>query len=226
MKENIDFDDYSNEYNDLMDNQLSIFADDVSYFSEYKIKATKDSLKSTPYNILDFGCGVGRNIDFFKKHFPNSKISGCDISRESIDLAKKSFPDNEFFVLGDNQNPQNFDLIFISNVFHHITKSEREHVVKNVLLPFLSEKASIIVFEHNPINPVTRYLVATCPFDKDAELLYKHQLKRLFLKFGFQIEEESYTLFFPPSWSKLQQLEDKFKRIPLGGQYYIHFRIN
>jgi SAM-dependent methyltransferase len=224
MKDIIDFDDYSKEYNDLMDNQLSVFTDDVSYFAEYKIEETKKTLKTKPKNILDFGCGVGRNINFFKKHFPLAKISGCDISQKSIDIAKKSFPESDFFVIEDIPKPQNFDLIFISNVFHHITKSDRDDVVKNILLPYLSDNGSIVVFEHNPINPVTRYLVATCPFDKDAELLFKNQLKSLFLKFGLSVEEESFTLFFPPSWKKFKLLENKLKKIPFGGQYFIHFK--
>ena len=99
MKDIIDFDDYSKEYNELMDNQLSVFTDDVSYFAEYKIEETKKTLKTPPKNILDFGCGVGRNINFFKKHFPLAKISGCDISQKSIDIAKKSFPESDFLSL-------------------------------------------------------------------------------------------------------------------------------
>jgi hypothetical protein len=35
----------------------------------------------------------------------------------------------------------------------------------------LKEDGHFIIFEHNPINPVTRHLVKNCPFDADAVLL-------------------------------------------------------
>ncbi len=37
----------------------------------------------------------------------------------------------------------------------------------------LKKKGRVYIFEHNPYNPVTRYLVATCEFDRDAVLFKK-----------------------------------------------------
>ena len=80
----VDFDNYADNYDEIMNNQLSSFEKDVSYFAEYKIVETKKYLKTLPNKILDFGCGVGRNINFIEKHFDNAKLFGCDISSKSI----------------------------------------------------------------------------------------------------------------------------------------------
>lgn len=221
--EKVDFDDYSEDYDNIMNTQLSAFEDDVSYFAEYKIIEMKNSLKFTPKTILDFGCGVGRNIEFIRKHFSEVIISGCDISKSSIIKARKEIEDASFYLLGKDKIDVKFDLIFISNVFHHIEVEERQKVLEQQIIPLLSKKGQLIIFEHNPLNPVTRYLVATCPFDKDAVLLYKWNLKKLLTKNNLQFVNNGYTLFFPSKLKQLRPLEKYLKKVPLGGQYYVHF---
>ena len=222
--EKVDFDNYSDNYDEIMNNQLSSFEGDVSYFAEYKIIETKKALSTVPKSILDFGCGVGRNMGFLSKHFSNSELFGCDISSKSILLARKEIKNVTFFELGQDIINQKFDLIFISNVFHHIAVDERQTVLTEQIIPLLNENGNLIIFEHNPYNPVTRYLVATCPFDKDAILLYKRELKKLLKKNNLNFIGDAYTLFFPSMLKMLRPLEKYLKYIPLGGQYFVHFQ--
>jgi SAM-dependent methyltransferase len=222
--EKVDFDNYADNYDEIMNNQLSSFEDDVSYFAEYKIIETKKRLETLPNKILDFGCGVGRNINFIEKHFENAKLFGCDISSKSIQQARREIKNATFFELGNDLISEKFDLIFISNVFHHIAVNERQNVIKDQIIPLLNDNGNLIVFEHNPFNPVTRYLVATCPFDKDAVLLYKRELKRLLKKNNLNFIGDAFTLFFPSVFKRLRPLEKYLKYIPLGGQYYVHFK--
>lgn len=222
--EKVDFDNYADNYHEIMNNQLSSFEDDVSYFSEYKIIEIKKRIKTLPKKILDFGCGVGRNIEFIEKHFQNAELFGADISFRSIHQARKEIKNATFYELGKDEINQKFDLIFISNVFHHIAVNERQNVLKEQIIPLLSDNGHLIIFEHNPYNPVTRYLVATCPFDQDAVLLYKRELKKLLRKNNLTFIGEAYTLFFPSILKRLRPLEKHLKNIPLGGQYYIHFK--
>ena len=207
-----------------MNNQLAPFEGDVSYFAEYKIIETKKTLSTEPKSILDFGCGVGRNMEFLQKHFSNSDLFGCDISSKSILLARKEIKNATFYELGKDMINQKFDLIFISNVFHHIAVDERQTILEKQIIPLLKEEGSLIIFEHNPYNPVTRYLVATCPFDEDAVLLNKRELKTRLKSNNLNFISDAYTLFFPAILKGLRPLEKYLKNIPLGGQYYVHFK--
>lgn len=222
----IDFNDYSNNYNEIMNDQLSQFDSDVSYFSEYKLIETKKSLKKEPKKILDFGCGIGRNFEYMKKYFKGSQLFGCDISSKSIDIAKKEIKNVTFYQLGKDKINQKFDLIFISNVFHHIAVDQRQEILEKQIIPLLQKGGDIIIFEHNPYNPVTRYLVSTCPFDEDAVLLFKKELKYLLRENGLKFINSAYTLFFPSILKKFRYFEKYLKKLPLGGQYFVHYKKN
>ena len=116
-----------------------------------------------------------------------------------------------------------FDLIFISGVYHHIPADERENVTEKIYA-FLKDKGSIICFEHNPYNPLTRQMVNTCIFDDDAVLLTKEELEKTFLKEKLSVVDSGYTLFVPPKLKALNFIEKYLKWLPLGGQYYVAFK--
>ena len=78
----------------------------------------------------------------------------------------------------------------------------------------------MMVFEHNPLNPATRYIVATCPFDENAVLLGAPALRRSQEKAGFDGVSVAYTGFFPGRLRALRPLERFMSALPLGAQYY------
>ena len=85
----------------------------------------------------------------------------------------------------------------------------------------LTKGGRLFVFEHNPFNPMTRRMVATCPFDEDAELITYRNMKRLVGESGgLQILAAGYCLFFPQSLSGLRPLEKFLRWLPAGGQYF------
>ena len=53
-------------------------------------------------------------------------------------------------------------------------------------------------FEHNPWNPFTRFLVRTCPFDKNAQLTIqlKHKESNLMKIYDFVKGTNDYTVAF------------------------------
>ena len=55
----------------------------------------------------------------------------------------------------------------------------------------------LYLFEHNPLNPVTKYLVKTCVFDKEARLLSFSNTKRLLKMVNFAVIAQKTILFFP-----------------------------
>ena len=52
-------------------------------------------------------------------------------------------------------------------------------------------------FEHNPLNPLTRFIVRRCPLDADAHLLGAGQARRLVCGAGFTSVAARYYLFLP-----------------------------
>jgi ubiquinone/menaquinone biosynthesis C-methylase UbiE len=90
------FDAIAAEYDQVQRGNLGCFGGDLSFFAEYKIALARKLIRNEPENILEFGCGVGRNLPFLQHYFPDSAIQGCDVSAESLALAGKycRCPDN------------------------------------------------------------------------------------------------------------------------------------
>jgi len=79
-----------------------------------------------------------------------------------------------------------------------------------------------VIFEHNPLNPVTRYVVRSCPIDDDAVLLWPRQLKRLFREAAFDGVETKTLLSVPPQGRFLTWLDYRLLgRLPFGAQYHL-----
>jgi len=76
------------------------------------------------------------------------------------------------------------------------------------------------IFEHNPVNPVTRYIVATCPFDEKAVLIPAGDFVRRQRQAGFSKVEAAYTGFFPGALKALRPMERFMTALPVGAQYY------
>ena len=223
MTEKVDFDKHAEEYEKVLSEDLSMFGEESGYFAEYKIKLVKEKLTYIPKNILDFGCGIGRNLKYLREYFPEANISGCDISQKSFEVASKNNPDTSFFLINEvniKKNNNKFDLIFTSCVFHHIKPDIRKDSMR-IINSMLKEKGTFFIFEHNPYNPVTQKIVRDCIWDTDAILLKAKETISLSEDIGFKIRQKKYTLFFPAFLSGFRFLEKYFGFLPLGGQYFI-----
>ncbi|WP_298791666.1 class I SAM-dependent methyltransferase [uncultured Campylobacter sp.] len=219
----VNFDEYSKDYDAIMQNQHKNFGD-IKYYAEYKIKILSNIVKRDhPHlHILEYGCGIGRNLPYIARVFRKSSIFGFDISKESLEIAKQN--NKEISIIESEEKLMRyngcFDVIFIAGVYHHIEPSLRNDITLNIF-KLAADNCDVIVFEHNPYNPLTRYMVSTCEFDNDAVLLSKRELQTIFMQAGFKKNASAYTLFFPPILKRLSFLEKFIKWLPLGGQYYI-----
>jgi len=222
MSERVNFDQYTKNYDQLLQEQTGFFSKDDDYFARYKVELAKACIKNPVKRILEYGCGIGRNIPFLKAAFPDADVVGSDISPASLEVAMKQQPDVQFF-LEDDLAPRKseFDLIFVAGVFHHIPPSQRGDAAM-LLASRLTAHGEAIVFEHNPYNPVTRRIVSNCAYDADAVLLKPSELMALLSEAGLRGAAQGYCLFIPPSLNKLLWLEPKLKWLPLGGQYFVH----
>jgi SAM-dependent methyltransferase len=218
------FDEFADQYREIHNENIKSTGADSDYFAEYKILELKKHIKHEVFNFLDYGCGDGQIYKYFIKHFPKAKYIGIDISEDSINKAKSKFPEGFFLTFDGNNFPtdcKDFDIIFTSCVLHHINHDLHENVLSSIKKQ-LNNDGKLIIFEHNPLNPVTVKIVNECVFDEDAVLLKHFYLKKVLAKTGFKNTQINFTLFFPRHkiFSILHPLEHFLRFIPFGGQYY------
>lgn len=191
-------------------------------FAEYKIALIDKLLVPKPKRILDFGCGVGRSIEYIKKYFPGAQIYGCDISEESLKLAERYVP-KEYLFQNDTvesvceKGP--FDLIILSCVLHHIDPKERKYWIDG-LKKALAQGGHIVVFEHNVRNPATKSIVLdpNNRVDNINWMLSHQQLEELL---GARRFWSGYTLFSPVRFPGVLHIERLLKWLPLGAQHCV-----
>ena len=185
---------------------------------------------------LDFGCGNGRMLkslldsDAVKPLVEQGRLRlfGFDTSVESINEAKSLMDDDRVCLVSDlNHLPRDvrFDFVISCHVFHHIPPAERAETVES-LANWMKPSSRLVIWEHNPFNPITRLLVKMCPFDGDARLLTLNTTKTLFGKNSFRCLEHAYVNVFPPRWLRLNAVsatEVKLSRLPIGAQYWVMF---
>jgi len=220
-----DFDEYAKDYRRVHNESLAITGADSDFFSEQKVRVVRGIEADKDGSLLDLGCGDGNSARFFRQHFPYWKYAGVDTSDLSIEIAKARAVDGAEFVHYDGDRIPHadklFDVVFAACVFHHIDPSAHIDVlgeIRRVLQP----GGRFYLFEHNPLNPLTRRAVSTCPFDEDAVLLRAGYTRKMLRTSGFQEIEIGYTVFFPNYriFRGLHALEPFLKWLPAGGQYY------
>jgi hypothetical protein len=79
----------------------------------------------------------------------------------------------------------------------------------------------VLIFEHNPFNPVTRWVVNQCQFDRDAVLLKPKEAIAHLRAAGLRFVRRDYIVFFPRPLSLCRPLERYLLWCPLGAQYVI-----
>lgn len=222
-----EFDRFADEYRSLHTTNIAVSGETPEYFAEYKIRDIATQWTTLRHNnkldILDFGSGIGNSVPFIIKYFPQSNITCLDVSAKSLAIGQGRFGDQARFLSFDGMKlplpDASMDIVLAACVFHHIDPSE--HV--NLLREFhriLRIDGFAFVFEHNPLNPLTRRAVNTCPFDENAKLIYAPVMRNRLLSAGFKETQVRYRIFFPRALKALRSLEKWMTRLPCGAQYY------
>jgi len=82
-----------------------------------------------PIRILDFGCGVCRQLLHFTRHYPNARYFACDIDYTLIDFVKKNYP----MVRAELSNfrpplpfeRDSMDMIYSVSIFSHLSPDDQ-----------------------------------------------------------------------------------------------------
>ncbi|HWB63695.1 MAG TPA: class I SAM-dependent methyltransferase [Chitinophagales bacterium] len=221
------FDEFAHNYRDIHNEQTRLLGVESDYFADFKVKEMarlEGDNANKPMHILDYGCGDGIVSRIFSKYFKNSRVTGVDVSSESIAVARSKPAQNvSYSIIQGDDIPlpdQSVDIIFIAMVLHHINFNKHQAIISE-FLRVLVPGGRLYIFEHNPFNPVTRYFVNTCPFDEDAQLLSPSYLTKMLRLNQLGLIDVSY-LFFLPRHRVLKSLlfiENYLRWLPLGGQY-------
>jgi SAM-dependent methyltransferase len=222
-----EFDKFAEEYLATHRTNLAVTGESPDYFARYKIVEVARRLKKlrlSPQRVLDFGCGIGNSAPHLRTAFPSAQITGVDVSEKSLAVARARFPGAAEFVAYDPAGAppgpaEGYDLIFSACVFHHIEAAEHVALFRK-LREQLAPGGVMAIFEHNPVNPVSRYIVATCPFDENAVLIPARELARRQRQAGFSQVSVTYTGFFPGALKSLRSFEPLLGKAPFGAQYY------
>jgi SAM-dependent methyltransferase len=217
------FDEYINSYSTDLQKALGGLGGESAYFARRKVQVLVKSLRgTTPSVILDYGSGMGALIPHLREFFPDAQIWATDVSKLSLEHLQKSYPYVCVFA-PDEMQPSSCDVVVMSCVLHHIPTPSRQDVVGSIKQA-LKSGGSLCVFEHNPINPVTRKIVSNCIFDEGVELIQKRSLRTLISAIGgFTPQNAGYFLFFPPLLKVIAPLEAILSWLPLGGQHFGRF---
>lgn len=154
MTENLDRESIVSYYDEHVKSKLNDYIK-INPRIEYGWGTIKRFAPHQPLRILEVGCGMGNVCSRMRKHWPNARITGIDISTQSIQIAQKLFGDDklnfkETILLPDTFDEQ-FDLIVFMDVYEHIAVNDRP-AVHAALLKLLKNKGRIILTVPTPHN--------------------------------------------------------------------------
>lgn len=214
------FDAYARDYVSLHERNIAITGEQPEYFAVYK-RSCLERLVGTDFDqpVLDYGCGVGMVTKQLCSRF--SEVQGFDPSADSVAAASERAPQARFYTDLAEVPDRHFGLLVMSGVLHHVPPPEREAVLRSALQKLRPQGGRLVVFEHNPLNPLTRRAVASCPFDDDAILLWPWEARSLLRRAGLRDVKLRFIVFLPRALSALRWLEPRLGGVPLGAQIMV-----
>lgn len=201
---------------------MGLAGETSDYFADYKaryVAAALGAYESQP-KILDFGCGIGLLSAALKKGLPSAIQHGYDVSAASIDNIETTLAQSGRFTSDLARLDNDYDAIVMAAVVHHVPIAERGDIFRD-LSGRLATNGKLLVFEHNPLNPVTRWVVNQCEFDRDAVLVTPREVIDRLRDAGLTFIRREYIVFFPRVLSGCRPLERFLGWCPMGAQYVV-----
>jgi ubiquinone/menaquinone biosynthesis C-methylase UbiE len=218
------FDAYSKSYDGEVNKALAFSGLNVDFFTrvkaEYLIELIGSTRPPAAAGVLDLGCGIGNFHPLIASRV--GKLAGVDVSASCIDEARDRNSGCEYNTFDGVNLPfgeQTFDVVFAVSVFHHVAVAQRLPLVSEVWR-VLKGGGVFVIFEHNPLNPLTTYVVKNCEFDADAILLRRRDAEALLQQGNFSEIATRFILTVPAANKFLRTVDRCFSKLPFGAQYY------
>lgn len=215
------FDAYAREYDAALQRGLDLSGESKEYFARERVRILRETLarhRREPGRVLDFGCGTGGSIAHLAALSGVREVWGVDPSEASLRVAERAHPHATFRTPQAVDERERFDLVFCNGVFHHISPVDRPGVLAWIRAR-MAPGAWFALWENNPWNPGTRWVMSRIPFDRDAVTLSPPHARRMLTGAGFRVIEQSYWFYFPSVLGALRRWEPFLSRYPLGAQY-------
>jgi 2-polyprenyl-3-methyl-5-hydroxy-6-metoxy-1,4-benzoquinol methylase len=230
-----EFDKHAASYDGGLDNPIKrMLGDQADQFIAVKARwllRREPGLKTGGLALLDYGCGAGDLMRVLAKMGARASFTGCDVSTGMLAEVGKRWPPG--FGAPPATAPQDgartpfasgsFDIVTISAVLHHVPVAERAAVYAE-LGRIVKPGGRIYVFEHNPRNPLVRYVIARTPIDENAILLDTREVQEGLLGAARYELETAYLMFMPPGLAFLRPIDRALAWLPLGAQYAVAAR--
>lgn len=226
---NAEFDRFARDYRDIHQANIGITGEAPEYFADYKMRdfcaVVQAAGAPADGRYLDFGSGIGASVLPFRRHLPQARLMCADVSGESLEESQKNHGASvDYLLVEDGRLPlpdAGIDGAFACCVFHHIPSEAHGEALREIRR-VLRIDAPLMLYEHNPYNPLTRHAVNTCPVDENAVLIRPAEMARRCRAAGFRDVRVQYRVFFPAALKALRPLESHLRWLPTGAQYAVH----
>jgi ubiquinone/menaquinone biosynthesis C-methylase UbiE len=226
-----EFDEHAKGYDGGIDNSVKRMMGDADSFIAVKARwlmRHEPGLRTGSLRLLDYGCGAGDLMRVLAGMGARATFTGCDVSAGMLAEAGRRWPTAfgpapELALQEGARTPfadGQFDVAVISAVLHHVPPAERPAVYAE-LGRVLRPGGRLYVFEHNPRNPLVRYVIARTPIDADAILLDVREVMQGLLGAGRYELATDYLMFMPPGMVFLNVVDRALAWLPLGAQYAV-----
>jgi SAM-dependent methyltransferase len=222
----VDFDHYSDDYREAVEGSIAFAGAELDFFVAAKADALVelvDDRIAPPDQLafLDVGCGPGETDRFLEGRV--GRLGGVDVAPRMVDEARRRNPWAEYRAYEEGERlpyeDASFDVSFAVCVFHHVDRGQRLALVRE-MSRVTRPGGLVALFEHNPLNPLTRRAVRGCEFDRDAELITRRGASRLMRDAGLR-PDGRYIVFFTRESGLLRGVERRLGWLPLGAQYVV-----
>ncbi|MBS0223920.1 MAG: class I SAM-dependent methyltransferase [Proteobacteria bacterium] len=230
-----EFDRHAATYDGGLDNPVKrMMGDSADQFIAVKARwllRREGGLRAGTLDLLDYGCGAGDLMRVLADHGAQASFTGCDLSQGMLAEAAKRWPERHgpvpaLALQQDARTPfadGRFDIVTISAVLHHVPIVERAGVYRE-LARVLKPGGRLYVFEHNPRNPLVRYVIARTPIDENAILLDAREVRDGLRQAAHYDLDTDYLMFMPPGIGFLRGVDQALAWLPLGAQYVVAAR--
>lgn len=219
-----EFDAFADGYDEALHAGLVATGESSDYFARGRTAWLARRLREygvTPASVLDFGCGTGSSIPYLQRLPGCTRVHGTDVSEASLAIARRQYGSPAVtFGPASTAESASFDLVFCNGVFHHIPPGERASALATVRRA-LRPGGVFALWENNPWNPGTRYVMSRIPFDRDAITISPPAARALLRGSGFDVLRSDFLFFFPAFLRSLRWMERALSALPLGGQYLV-----